>query len=65
MKDRIMKLDKNIQEYIGLGLRAGLFNKNNLERIVSRLERVNFFVDNNNPGDAQTEPIRDRNNPRI
>ena len=65
MKDRIMKLDKNIQEYIGLGLRAGLFNKNNLERIVSRLERVNFSVDNNNPGDAQTEPIRDRNNPRI
>lgn len=60
-----MKLDKNIQEYIGLGLRAGLFNKNNLERIVSRLERVNFSVDNNNPGDAQTEPIRDRNNPRI
>lgn len=65
MKDRIMKLDKNIQEYIGLGLRAGLFNKNNLERIVSRLERVNFSVDNNNPGDAQTESIRDRNNPRI
>lgn len=65
MKDRIVKLDKNIQEYIGLGLRAGLFNKNNLERIVSRLERVNFSVDNNNPGDAQTEPIRDRNNPRI
>lgn len=65
MKDRIMKLDKNIQEYIGLGLRAELFNKNNLERIVSRLERVNFSVDNNNPGDAQTEPIRDRNNPRI
>ena len=65
MKDRIMKLDKNIQKYIGLGLRAGLFNKNNLERIVSRLERVNFSVDNNNPGDAQTEPIRDRNNPRI
>lgn len=65
MKDRIMKLDKNIQEYIGLGLRAGLFNKNNLERIVSRLERVTFSVDNNNPGDAQTEPIRDRNNPRI
>ena len=65
MKDRIMKLDKNVQEYIGLGLRAGLFNKNNLERIVSRLERVNFSVDNNNPGDAQTEPIRDRNNPRI
>lgn len=60
-----MKLDKNIQEYIGLGLRAGLFNKNNLERIVSRLERVNFSVDNNNPGDAQTESIRDRNNPRI
>ena len=60
-----MKLDKNIQEYIGLGLRAELFNKNNLERIVSRLERVNFSVDNNNPGDAQTEPIRDRNNPRI
>lgn len=65
MKDKIMKLDKNIQEYIGLGLRAGLFNKNNLERIVSRLERVNFSVDNNNPGDAQTESIRDRNNPRI
>lgn len=65
MIGRIMKLDKNIQEYISLGIKSGLFNEKNLERVIFRLERVNFSVDNNNPGDAQTEPIRDRNNPRI
>ena len=65
MIGRIMKLDKNIQEYISLGIKSGLFNEKNLERVILRLERVNFSIDNNNPGDAQTEPIRDRNNPRI
>ena len=64
MLNRISKLDKNIQEYISLGVKIGLFNEKNIERIVSRLERVNFSIDNNNPGDAQTEPIRDKQNVR-
>lgn len=65
MKDRILQLDKSIQEYISLGIKSGLFNKNNLNRIITRLERVKFSIDNNNPGDAQTEPIRDSSNFRI
>lgn len=59
MKERIDKLDKKIQEYIYIGYKAGIFNDDNIERVVSRLERVKFSIDNNNPGDAQTSPIRD------
>lgn len=65
MKERISKLDKNIQEYINIGVRIGLFDDSNLERVISRLERVRFSIDNNNPGDAQTAVIRDPNNSRV
>ena len=65
MIGRIMKLDKNIQEYISLGIKSGLFNEKNLERVILRLARVYFSIDNNNPGAAQPDPIRDRNNQRI
>ena len=65
MLNRITKLDKCIQEYVQLGIKCGLINNDNLNRIISRLERVNFSIDNNNPGDAQTTPIRDSQNVRI
>ena len=65
MVNRIKKLNEDIQEYINIGIKIGLFNETNLERIISRLERVEFSIDNSIPGDAQTVPIRDNNNPRI
>ena len=65
MENRINKLDKRIQEYFYLGQQIGFFNSNNIERVLTRLERVKFSIDNNNPGNAQTVPIRDQNNVRI
>ena len=64
MLERISKLDKYIQEYISLGIKVGLFNDNNLDRVVSRLERVRFSSNNYLSGDAHSNPIRDQNNVR-
>ena len=64
MLERISKLDKYIQEYISLGIKVGLFNDNNLDRVVSRLERVRFSSNNYLSGDAHSNPIRDQNNLR-
>ena len=65
MQERIGKLDIKIQEYIKLGLKTGFFNNENIERVITRLERVKFSIDNNCSGDAQTTPIRDPENLRI
>ena len=65
MQERIGKLDIKIQEYIKLGLKIGFFNNENIERVITRLERVKFSIDNNCSGDAQTTPIRDPENLRI
>ena len=52
---RIANLDKKIQEYIDQGRKIGIFNDKNIERVVSRLERVRISVDNSLSGDARID----------
>ena len=59
IKKRVNKLHPTMQEYINYGLALGFFNSKNIERVIGRLEKVTFVVDNTIPGDAQTIPIRD------
>ena len=58
---RIANLDKKIQEYIDQGRKIGIFNDKNIERVVSRLERVRISVDNSLSGDARIDSDRDKN----
>lgn len=48
----INKLDSRIQENFYLGSKIWFFNSDNIERVLTSLERVKFSVDNNNPGVA-------------
>ncbi len=56
---RVNKLHPKMQEYIKYGIDLGFFNSKNIERVIGRLEKVTFEIDNTIPGDAQTIPIRD------
>lgn len=49
MIERISKLDPRIQEYIKLGVMLNIFDATNLKRVVERLEKVTFTIDNNIP----------------
>lgn len=62
---RISKLNEKMQEYIEQGKKIGIIDENNIERVVSRLERVIFSVDNNIVGDAYTTVNRDKKNIEI
>lgn len=55
---RIRKLHPKMQEYVYLGTKVGLFNNLNIERVVSRLERVEIGINNNMNSYAHTFPIR-------
>ena len=55
---RIRKLHPKMQEYVYLGTKVGLFNNLNIERVVSRLERVEIGINNNMNSYAHTLPIR-------
>ena len=55
---RIRKLHPKMQEYVYLGTKVGLFNNLNIERVVSRLERVEIEINNNMNSYAHTLPIR-------
>lgn len=61
IEERIANLDEKIQEYIEQGRKIGIFNDRNIERVVSRLERVRISVDNSVVGDAKIESDRDAN----
>ena len=47
-----------MQEYVYLGTKIGLFNNLNIERVVSRLERVEIGINNNMNSYSHTLPIR-------
>lgn len=59
VSERTKKLHPKIQEYINYGIGLGFFNTDNIERVIERLENIQFEVDNTIPGDAQTIPFRD------
>ena len=48
----MINLNDKINEFINLGLRSGLFDRNDLNDIIYKLRSVKLFVDNNLPGDA-------------
>lgn len=59
IESRIKKLNLKMQEYIEQGRSIGFFTDENIERVVSRLEKVNIITDSTIPGDAITMPNRD------
>lgn len=65
IESRIANLDKRMQEYIELGKKMGMINNENIERVISRLERVKISVDNSIVGDARIESDRDNDSVNI
>lgn len=61
IESRIEKLNSKMKEYIEYGRKIGIITDSNIERVVTRLERVKIEVDNNlKGGDGFATPDREK-----
>ena len=61
IESRIEKLNSKMKEYIEYGRRIGIITDSNIERVVTRLERVKIEIDNDlKGGDGFATPDREK-----